>query len=468
MSAIFVITYLIYGFVFILFGLYAIGNHKKEVSIFPLTGPIVYIGVFGIAHGMSEWLTMLHWTGLFTEHTLVLFYSGQILKSFSFLMLLLFGLCTLGDKKNPRRLLIALSLLFITWLSVLSFILFSNGVGYLYEHQIFFTLSIRYGMALPGAVISFIALIHQGLRIRSFNRQWMFVYMSFATTILLYGILDGLFVPHEPFFPANIFYREWFTTQLGIPIQYFKIISGVLIHINLLLILKTFQWEINTHWPSAGIEPSTFHQHERINQRLHDNIIQSLFVTGMTLYDLKNKIDDSEIQKAISEINTKINDSIEELRKIIKGELDKPIHSKIFERTLNELCQNIFHDDTPEVTIKNNLDFVALNLDNETTAHIYFIVQEALLNASKHAKASAILIELSQELDFLKIIIKDNGEGMNIKEEASKHAYGFHSMHVRANQISARLSIKSRTKKRLNRRKGTEINLFVPLMAPRT
>lgn len=464
MNSFMVIFYLIYGFVFILFGIYALSSHKKINSIFPLRRSIIFFGVFGITHGLSEWFTMLHWTGLYEDYTLWLFYSSRILKGISFFMLLQFGVCSLTNTINSRSLLALLSSLFLLWFAVFAYILYTTSFEYLYEHRTFFTLSLRYGIALPAAIVSFSALIYQGLRIRALNTQWMIIYIVFGSTLLIYGILDGLFVQQAPFFPANTFYNAWFKDMLGIPIQGFKIVAGVLILINLLFILRSFYWEINTHLQAEASDKDFIYMKKHLNQRLHDNIIQSLFVCGIQVEKLKNSMNNAETTPIIETLNDQLNGSIDELRNIIDGELKGPKQAKMFEQSLHDLCEHVFGEQDVQITLNNHLSTSQLNVSNDAISHIYFIVQEALINIYKHAQATKITIAIAQELNFLNIHIKDNGIGVNHNQTSTKNTpHGIHSMQTRAKEISGKLVMKTHKNYPLFK-KGTQIQLIVPLI----
>ncbi len=464
MNSYMVILYLIYGFVFILFGIYALSSHKKINSIFPLRRSIIFFGVFGITHGLSEWFTMLHWTGLYEDYTLWLFYISRILKSISFLMLIQFGVCSLTNTINYKGLLAILSAIFLLWFVAVIYILYTTSFEYLYEHRTFFTLSLRYGIALPAAILSFSALIYQALRIRALKTEWMILYIVFGITVLIYGILDGLFVQRADFFPANTFYNTWFNDMLGIPIQGFKIVSGMIILITLSFILRAFYWEISKHMEGEASSKDFIYMQKQLNQRLHDNIIQSLFVCGIQVEKLKNTMNNTETSPIIQTINEQLNESIDELRNIIDGELKGPKQVKTFERSLRNLCEYVFGDQDVQTTLNNHLSTSQLNVSNEVISNIYFIVQEALINIYKHSRATKITIDIIQELNFLNINIKDNGIGLNRKQTDSKNnAHGIHSMQERAKKISGKFVIKSRKNFPLFK-KGTEIQLIVPMI----
>ncbi len=76
---------------------------------------------------------------------------------------------------------------------------------------------------------------------------------------------------------------------------------------------------------------------------------------------------------------------------------------------------------------------------------INLIFKEAMTNAFKHANASEIDLIFEQEKDYVFIIFKDNGKGVNI-EEIEKSNRGFDNMRFRSKKIGADLKIFSHEK----------------------
>ena len=100
------------------------------------------------------------------------------------------------------------------------------------------------------------------------------------------------------------------------------------------------------------------------------------------------------------------------------------------------------------------------------TINIFRIIQEALNNIEKHAKASivSIIITIIQNNNqkMLKVYITDNGTGFNseklLKATALQYGhFGISNMRNRAKDINASLSISSEINS------GTEIKLEVPV-----
>ena len=74
---------------------------------------------------------------------------------------------------------------------------------------------------------------------------------------------------------------------------------------------------------------------------------------------------------------------------------------------------------------------------------MYRIAQEAINNAIKHSKASKISLQLKTHLNQMMLVIKDNGEGINIKENKNDWGIGLTIMQYRASSINASLVIES-------------------------
>ncbi|MEJ7701870.1 MAG: ATP-binding protein [Pyrinomonadaceae bacterium] len=87
---------------------------------------------------------------------------------------------------------------------------------------------------------------------------------------------------------------------------------------------------------------------------------------------------------------------------------------------------------------------------------IYRTVQEAVINALKHAHAELISLSLGIKDDIALVVITDNGCGFDDKKTENE-GIGFASMYDRAEIMGAKLDVASETGR------GTTITLEVPL-----
>jgi len=90
---------------------------------------------------------------------------------------------------------------------------------------------------------------------------------------------------------------------------------------------------------------------------------------------------------------------------------------------------------------------------------IYRIVQEALVNAVRHAHADSIEVSLASEGRSLMLEVRDNGVGFDTMSHASGHGLGLASMRERAKLVGGSLNIRSRPGH------GTTVSLVIPWKA---
>ena len=87
---------------------------------------------------------------------------------------------------------------------------------------------------------------------------------------------------------------------------------------------------------------------------------------------------------------------------------------------------------------------------------IYRILQGALMNIMKHARAKTVDIRMRRLKDKVYLMIKDDGRGFNVHEK-KKGGLGLALIRERAKLIKAKLIIKSTVGV------GTDIRLIIPV-----
>ena len=81
-------------------------------------------------------------------------------------------------------------------------------------------------------------------------------------------------------------------------------------------------------------------------------------------------------------------------------------------------------------------------MENSVALHLYYIAQEALLNAAKHGQAQNVIVELQPSGDRWALSIRDDGVGFSTSF-VSRTGMGIRIMHYRARVIGATLDLKS-------------------------
>ena len=89
---------------------------------------------------------------------------------------------------------------------------------------------------------------------------------------------------------------------------------------------------------------------------------------------------------------------------------------------------------------------------------LYLIIEEGLVNAFRHSRATEVEVEIVYAVNRFQMHIRDNGCGIDLQASSTGriHQRGLYRMRERADRMGAKFKILSRTCK------GTEIELSVP------
>lgn len=96
-------------------------------------------------------------------------------------------------------------------------------------------------------------------------------------------------------------------------------------------------------------------------------------------------------------------------------------------------------------------------LDSHIEIGLFRIIQEALNNVEKHAKASNVWVRIDFRPGVVSAVIEDDGQGFDTASAAGNESFGLMGMNERINLLAGELTIKSEIGK------GTRIFVTVPL-----
>ena len=122
------------------------------------------------------------------------------------------------------------------------------------------------------------------------------------------------------------------------------------------------------------------------------------------------------------------------------------------------------------IDIQLVLDPLPSHLPPDIETASFRIVQEALTNITRHAKATQVRVALGLRNGNIELVIKDNGVGFDVRaarERASSgESMGLLGMQERAELAGGRLSIESAQGQ--GRRQGTTVQVWMPFAVART
>ncbi len=196
-------------------------------------------------------------------------------------------------------------------------------------------------------------------------------------------------------------------------------------------------------------------ERNRIARDIHDTLAQGLtgVIVNLEASNRALKKQDTELASVhIDHARELAQDGLEEARNSVRSlRPNIPRHSCLASQ-LQYLVRMI--EETAAVEVRFSLVGEKRLLPESMRIEIVRIAQESMTNVLKHAKASAVLVELSFEEERLVLSVADDGDGFVPNPE--HEGFGLIGMHERAERIGARLAINS------TMGKGTRMVLTVP------
>ena len=179
-------------------------------------------------------------------------------------------------------------------------------------------------------------------------------------------------------------------------------------------------------------------ERNRISQHIHDEVIGNLTMATieMELFSSQEKgstpIDTKEI---FDKIYFRINRSINSLRSLLQGSLEKKFTSSNFNSAISDLCIN--HNSIKGIAVNFNSNQQSFELSDDQMNHIFLIIQELLTNSIKHSNATGVEVSLFWRPKSVVLQYRDNGKGVIIDRGNSLTGYGIAGIIQRSNDLGA-------------------------------
>jgi signal transduction histidine kinase len=186
-------------------------------------------------------------------------------------------------------------------------------------------------------------------------------------------------------------------------------------------------------------------ERRRWARELHDETLQGLGGLRVVLSSARRSEDSAALHAALDSAVEQIGEEIANLRALITelrpAALDElglgPALDTLFERA--RTMHGLEIDATVKLDHIGGIGKSRLHPDVETT--VYRVVQESLNNASRHAHAERIEVDVLERGDELQIVVRDDGKGFDPKVPSS--GFGLTSMRERISLAGGRLHVSS-------------------------
>jgi signal transduction histidine kinase len=174
----------------------------------------------------------------------------------------------------------------------------------------------------------------------------------------------------------------------------------------------------------------------RFSHELHDELGQSLAAVRANLTSKNN--DEPEARKA--DCVHLVDEAIANVREL--SQLLRPVILDDFglDAGLRWLTEKFGQRVRISVDYESSL---AGRLHSDTETHLFRIAQEALTNIARHSEATRVNITLQAEVAIVRLVIADNGKGIQPDRQESSSSLGLIGMRARARECGGTLELQA-------------------------
>jgi signal transduction histidine kinase len=184
-------------------------------------------------------------------------------------------------------------------------------------------------------------------------------------------------------------------------------------------------------------------ERDRIGRDIHDGIIQALYGIGLSLEDVPELMaeDGSEAAARVERAIDSIHVAIRDLRTFVFGLRPEIVESSTLIGGLAALAEAFRHNTLIEPQVVWPPDLPEPLPD--VAAELLAIASEALSNIARHARATAVTIDVRHDQSGLALEIADDGIGLGDTEIRHPGHHGLANMRQRATQVGGYLEVTS-------------------------
>ena len=200
-----------------------------------------------------------------------------------------------------------------------------------------------------------------------------------------------------------------------------------------------------------------------ISREIHDELGQLLTGIQMQLRLIENRLADREdrtlnplIDKLV-ETSELVDTTINSVQRISAGLRPSALDHLGLAATLSGEAEQF--SERTDIQCLIEISEIPNSLAPEVCIAAFRIFQESLTNVARHAEATQIDASLSVSENVLKLVVKDDGKGMDPSELENPQSLGLMGMLERAKGVGGRVNFTSQP------RKGTTMTFTLPLLS---
>ena len=196
-------------------------------------------------------------------------------------------------------------------------------------------------------------------------------------------------------------------------------------------------------------------ERKRIARDLHDGLGGLLSSIKMKLEGKKADIVGANASRIVDEASEMIDGACNEVRRISHAMMPGALTQFGLLQAVEDLAEETGAGEGMKVQVLTNKD--ELELSEIQSVHLYRVIQEMISNALKHSQARSMSINFDDQLERLKIMVSDDGEGFDpVTVEHGGTGIGLKNIRSRVTYLDGSLELISQ------KGEGTTYHLAIP------
>lgn len=207
-------------------------------------------------------------------------------------------------------------------------------------------------------------------------------------------------------------------------------------------------------WNSELKEEVLTKERNRLARELHDSVSQQLFAATMLLSAINQSPDPASEATAKQRVLVEeiINEAQSEMRALLLHLRPIQLEGKSLKTGMQEILSEL----TAKLPLKVTWNLQDVQLEKGIEDHLFRILQEAVSNTLRHAKAKTLEVHMVEVDQFVFLKVIDDGKGFNMDDQKAG-SYGLINIRERASEIGGNAKIVSFPGR------GTSIDVKIPL-----
>jgi signal transduction histidine kinase len=203
-------------------------------------------------------------------------------------------------------------------------------------------------------------------------------------------------------------------------------------------------------------------ERNRLARELHDSIKQQLFSIQMSAAAAETRLDSDaeQAREALNDVRKSTHEALVEMNALLQQLSPAPLEKVGLAQALRDQCEALHFRSGADVVCEIGELPADAQMPVGAQETLFRIVQEALSNVARHARASQVCVRLasSESTRYIELEVSDNGQGFD--PVRGSYGHGIASMRERAAGLGGQMNLDSQPGA------GTSVTVSLPFQEP--